>query len=117
MVDRIEEQSGVRVARSTVASALSRAGLTERLRYDKVIPWSPMRVEHNAHYALTMLRLLARQRAGHNLSDDQEARLESWLAKLAEDKAVVTYRYESPDGFYYVPRKPGDPRDVPIRRP
>lgn len=117
IVDRIERQEGVRVARSTVASALSRAGLTDRVRYDRVIPWTPIKVEHNAHYALTMLRLLARRRSGFDLTEDQASRLDSWLVKLKDDKAVVTYVYDSPDGFYYVPREPGDPRDIPIRRP
>lgn len=34
--------------------------------------------------------------------------LDSWLQRLADNDAVVAYVYESPDGFYYVPREPGD---------
>lgn len=116
MVDRIEKETGHRVARSTVASALSRAGLTNRVRYTDEIPWPRIKVEHNRHYALTMLRYLARRNQGLPLDDNQEERLDSWLDRLDEENAVVTYREDSPDGFYYIPRKKSDGDGV-VRRP
>ena len=116
MVYRIEADTGHRVARSTVASALSRAGLTNRIRYDDDIPWPRVKLEHNRHYALTMLRYLARRNRGLPMNDNQEERLDSWLERLKEEKAVVTYRPDSPDGFYYIPWKKSDGDGV-VRRP
>lgn len=106
MVARIKERDGVEVAPGTVYSALSRAGLTEQIRYDDYIPWSPIREDHTGHYALAMLRLAARRDAGQQLPEYRLRKLQTWEEKLAEDDAVVAYVYGSPDGFYYVPRRP-----------
>lgn len=106
MVARIKEREGVEVSPGTVYSALSRAGLTEQIRYNDFIPWSPIRDDHVGHYALSMLRLAARREAGQELPEYRLRKLQTWEAKLAEDDAVVAYVYSSPDGFYYVPRRP-----------
>lgn len=117
IAERVKEQEGHAVSVGSVASALSRAGITSRVRYDDVIPWSPVKVEHNKEYALVMLRLLARRRQGNELSEEESARLDSWLQKLKDEDAVVTYVYDSEWGFYYVKRKPEDPADIPVRMP
>lgn len=116
IVARIKEETGVAVSVSSVGAALSRAGLTNRVRYDDHIPWQPIKTEHNKAYPLTMLRLLARRDNGLALTEDQEARLEAWLDRMDEEDAVVIYKYDSEDGFYYVKRKPSD-GDGYIRRP
>lgn len=116
IADKCEEETGLSVSIGSVASALSRAGLTTRVRYDEHIPWDPIATRHNKHYALTMLRLLARKDNGQELTEEQESRLESWLTRLEEEDAVVLYKYDSEDGFYYVPRKSSD-GDGWIRRP
>lgn len=108
IADIISEESGTPIARSTVSAALSRAGMTERIRYDEIIPWSPIKVEHNYHYALTMLRLLARRNEGDELDDEKNARLDSWIEKLTNNNAVVVYVPDSAVGFHYVERKPSD---------
>ena len=108
IADLITKESGVPVARSTVSAALSRAGLTTRTRYDEMIPWKRIRVEHNHHYALTMLRLEARHRMGSQLTEDQSKRLESWKQRLVDEDAVVVYLPDTDEGFYYVRRKPSD---------
>lgn len=115
--ERIRETTGNTVSIGSIGAALSRAGLTNRVRYDDVIPWSPIKAEHNNHYAVAMLRALARRRAGLTLTRDQIDRLDTWLRRLDLEQAVVAYRYDSPDGFYYVHRNPGDPVDIPIRLP
>jgi hypothetical protein len=97
-----------RVARSTISAALSRAGLTNRVRYRESIPWPRIRQSHNTHYALTQLRTEARIHAGKEVSDDLFKRFKSWRDRLFEEGAVVVYDYESEDGFYYVRRKPSD---------
>lgn len=117
IAERVKQTEGYEVSVGSVASALSRAGITSRVRYDEVIPWTPIRTGHNKEYALTMLRLLARRRNGDTLTAKDQSRLDGWLAKLEEENAVVTYVYDSEYGFYYVKRKPSDPVDIPIRMP
>lgn len=108
IADAVSKETGIKVGRSTISAALSRAGLTQRIRYDEYIPWKPVKVEHNHHYAIEMLRLVARQAQGEELDDARQARLDSWLQRLQEENAVVMYVYDSPDGFYYVPRQAAD---------
>ena len=116
IADLITKETGVPIARSTVSAALSRAGLTDRVRYDEVIPWKPIKAIHNRHYALAMLRLEARRQGGLTLTEEQAKRLESWKAKLEEENALVVYLPDTEDGFYYVKRKPSE-KDSLIRYP
>lgn len=116
IADLITKETGVPIARSTVSAALSRAGLTDRVRYDEVIPWKPIKAIHNRHYALAMLRLEARRQGGLTLTEEQTKRLESWKAKLEEENALVVYLPDTEDGFYYVKRKPSE-KDSLIRYP
>lgn len=107
MADRVLDWTGVSVSRSSVSAALHRAGLTNRVRYSEVIPWSPIRSDHNHAYALSMLRILARKELGKPVTEDQHDRFESWSKRLDEDNACVAYVYNSDAGFIYVPRRPG----------
>jgi len=108
IADRVYAETKIKVARSTVSEALSRAGETNRVRYDEVIPWDRIKVEHNYHYALQMLRLKARVDQGVEINQEYIKRLESWEARLDQENAVVAYEPKSPDGFYYVRRLPSD---------
>jgi len=117
IAEKIKSETGVSVSPSSVGAALSRAGLTNRVRYDEHIPWNPIKTEHNKEYPLVMLRLLARREGGLALTEDQDARLDAWLDRMDEQDAVVLYKYDSDEqGFYYVKRKPSD-GDGYIRRP
>tara|TARA_B100000214_G_scaffold288090_1_gene217665 strand:+ start:430 stop:819 length:390 start_codon:yes stop_codon:yes gene_type:complete len=107
IADKVSEDTGERVNRSSVSAALSRAGLTDRVRYDEVIPFQ-VRAVHNYHYALTMLRVHARLEAGLEVPEDQVDRYESWKAKLEDNDAVVAYVPDTEDGFHYVHREPED---------
>ena len=107
IADKVSEDTGERVNRSSVSAALSRAGLTDRVRYDEVIPFQ-VRAVHNYHYALTMLRVHARLEAGLEVPEDQVDRYESWKAKLCAEQAVVAYIAETDEGFHYVYREPED---------
>lgn len=116
IAERIEREQGIVVSIGSVASALSRAGLTARVRYPEHIPWTPIKVAHNKAYPLSMLRLLAKRDHGERLTADQEKRLQAWLERLRQEDAVVLYKYDSEHGFYYVRRKPED-GDGFIRQP
>ena len=107
IADRIRQDSGVTVSRSTVSAALSKAGLTNRTRYDQQIPWR-VAVEHNRHHLLNMLRLAARQDAGADLDDEQVKLIENFRRRLKESGAVVAYERDSPDGWYLVKARPKD---------
>ena len=107
IADRVYRETGYRVKRSTVSAALSRAGLTNPRRYERFIPWT-VAIEHNHHYALVMLRVYARRHLGDELSDEQRKRLSSWLDRMERDQVVVAYAPSTEEGFFYVPREPGD---------
>lgn len=108
IVDRILEQDGVRVSKSSVAAAISRAGLSHRIRHDDYIPWSPIRADHATSYVLTMLRSAARRAHGETLPPELEARLDSWIKRLEENSVVVHYDADTAEGFLFVPRRPCD---------
>jgi hypothetical protein len=106
IVARIKERDGVEVAVGTIYAALSRAGLTEQIRYDDYIPWQ-VRPDHANAFPLVMLRLAARRADGQTLPAEREAKLDRWIARLEEEDAVVAYVRDSADGFHYVHRRPG----------
>lgn len=92
-----------------------RNGLTRRIeRNDDLIPWA-VEKSHRNTYPVAMLRVLARRRAGVEVREVDDGRLDGFLAKLERDNVVVDYDPASLLGFKYVPRLPSD-RDV-IRKP
>lgn len=116
IVDWVWETRGERITRSAVSVALSRAGLADQApRYREEIPWELTGKELKA-YPVRMLRLLGRRRAGGELNEEEETRLNNWLAKLKEEHAVVAYCADAEPRIIYVPREPGDPRNIPIRK-
>ena len=115
---RVSAQTGEPVSRSTVSASLSRADKTAQgIRYDNELPWR-VKVAHIKEYPARMLRLLGRRTSGRVLSEDDKNRLESWLTKMEQDRAVVAYDPESLHGFHYVTKAEGDGLDgIPIRIP
>ncbi len=118
IADYLLGKYGMKVSRSSVSAALSRAGLTERegMRYKQELPWR-IKAEHLTQYPARMLRLLGRRRAEVELTDDEENRLDAWLEALEEREIVVAYAPEN-GGFIYVDADEiGDGEDgIPIRR-
>lgn len=116
IADRIEQEFKQRVSRSTVSAALSRAGLTrDGMRYRDELPWR-VKGEHLTQYPARMLRLLGRRRAGVELTDVEESRLDAWLDALDERGLVVAYAPEV-SGFIYVDadEKGDGSNGIPIR--
>jgi hypothetical protein len=124
IADRINEETGQRVSRSTVSVALSRAGLAkDAMRYKSELPWK-VKAEHLTQYPARMLRLLGRRNKGIELTDEEAERLEAWLEGLNE-KGLVTAYAPDVDGFIYVanqgalvriPWTAGQTRATPLRR-
>ena len=108
IIDRIFEETGETVTLSTVSGGLSRLGLTDRVRYDDLIPWGRISVDHNSAYQLIQLRIGARVARGLPVTDLQKKRYEAWCAELDEKNLSVTYVLDSPEGFYYVARRDGE---------
>lgn len=117
VADRVFEQTGVRPARATVSVALARAGLSnENPRFKDEVPWRLKGADLRA-YPIRMLRLLGHRRAGLPLNDDETRRLDSWLAKLEDENAVVAWDPDSVPSVFYIDKEPGDGADgIPIRR-
>ena len=107
--------TGEIVNRSAISVALSRAGKTKTLpRYKETLPWK-VATEHAGEYPARMLRLLGRRNAGNRLTQQDEARLNSWIEMLDSENVIVAYGPEV--GFLYVdPDERGDkPDGLPIR--
>lgn len=107
IADLVYERTGQRVTRGAVSTAISRAGLSSPAnRYKDQLPWR-VRSEHSWHYAARMLRHLGRREQGEQLNDQDEKRLDAWLAKLKKERVVVAYAPETEEGFFYVGRPKG----------
>lgn len=113
--DEVERQTGTRPARSSVSAALSKAGLTNPVRYDDWVPWT-IQARHRTAYPLYLLRTGARLDRGVPVREGDEARYQRWRAELDEKNAVVDYDPETEAGFIYRRRKPEDKGGI-IRRP
>lgn len=116
MADRVYRETGHRISRSSISAAISRLDLSKPApRYHREIPWT-VKVQHLKAYPVRMLRLLGRRRNGGTLTEVENHRLDSWLNQLDENRAVVAYDPDSEDGFFYVARRRGERRDLPIRK-
>ncbi|MEU5403702.1 hypothetical protein ABZ348_30925 [Streptomyces sp. NPDC005963] len=115
MIDEYKRKYGIDTVPSMWGNFRRRKGLVRRItRDDDLIPWF-VKEEHRWLYPLAMLRFEARRRDGRGLSEAETARLASWKEMLAEEGAVVHYDPDTEEGFFYVPRQPGD--DDLIHRP
>jgi len=113
---RITDTTGYQVTRSAVSVALHRAGLVDpKERYQDEIPWS-LSGKDLKSYPVRMLRLLARQRRGLSLTVEEAHRLQSWLLKMEENKAVVAFDPDQNPSIFYVMRRPEDDPELPIRK-
>lgn len=114
IADAVSQATGRVVKRSTISTAMHRAGLSEPAKkYEKEIPWT-VHEEHLMHYAARMLRLLGRRRQGIANSAEMDARLDSWLDQLREARAVVTYVADTDEGFFYIEGVPNED-GIPIK--
>ena len=115
MTEQYEKKYGIKTVASMWGNFRRRRGLDRRIvRDDDLIPWF-VKEEHRWAYPLAMLRAEARRRAGKELTEVDKGRLDSWLAMLKEENAVVHYDPDTEEGFFYVPRREED--DDLIHRP
>ena len=62
IAEALTARNGFHVTRSAVSVALSRAGLTKRVRYSTTLPWT-LQARHSDAYDAYMLRLAGRLEA------------------------------------------------------
>lgn len=113
IAEKVSAEEHIPVTRQAVATALSRAGLTNRVRYEETIPWT-VHIEHQHSIHLWMLRVHHRLTHGGSVSEDERRRYAGWRRRLEESGSVIMYVPDSPDGFYPVPRRAGDERDLEV---
>ncbi|MFI8890549.1 hypothetical protein [Streptomyces paradoxus] len=119
--DEIAEKYGV--TKGAVYLALQQAGLTgRRPSYKHLLPWTVAQVHANAHPAL-MLRILGARQAKQDVPEVKLGMLERWLEEVKAADVVVCYDREMPPnpaspstgGFFYSKRREEDgpfPQDV-----
>jgi hypothetical protein len=108
-------EQGVHLTASTISMAKRRYGLDVREAYSDLLPWL-VHEDHRSMYPPKMLRLEGRRRRGEKLPEDRLRYLENWKRKMRDDGTVVHYEYDTEEGWFYVPRRPGIDKDL-IRDP
>lgn len=115
MIDEYQRKYNIETVPSMWGNFRRRRGLARRIvRDDELIPWE-VKEEHRWKYDLQMLRVEGRRRAGAEIRETDETRVNSWLAKLEDEGAVVLYDPDTEEGFHWVAREDTD-ADI-IRRP
>jgi hypothetical protein len=115
MVEEYRRKYGVETSVGMWAQFRRRRGLPRRIVMDPaLIPWR-VKDEHHGSHTVHMLRAEARARAGKALAPVEQGRLASFRRMLADGDLVVHYEPDSEEGWFLVPREPGD-TDI-IRHP
>ncbi|WP_353707252.1 hypothetical protein ABRQ22_14695 [Cellulosimicrobium sp. ES-005] len=108
MVEEYERKYNISTTPSLWANYRRRKGLEPRLvRDEALIPWR-VAPEHRWAYPLALLRIEARRRAGAEISANDEGRLARFKETLADGDLVVHYDPDTEEGFFLIPREPGD---------
>jgi hypothetical protein len=116
MCQEYERQYNIEIPPSVWAAFRCHMGLDRRSdQDDALIPWIVSEV-HRPSFALAVLRLESRQRAGYVLNPLDQERLDVWHKGLAAQDLVVDYDPNTDEGFTYVKRRPGVDLDL-IREP
>ena len=116
MSEQYREKYHIETVPSLWGNFRRRRGLSRRItRNDDLIPWE-VRREHRWAWPINMLRQEARRRAGVELTDEQNQRVDAWLRGMKDDGTVLHYEPDTDQGWFYVPRRPGVDQDI-IRVP
>lgn len=111
IVERYEEETGIRCSRSAIGMAMARYDLKSpkpRPRFDDLLPWVISNEDHRMKRDARMLRLEGRRRRGIAMSDKELRLLTTWLGDLKDADAVVAYNPNSEPGFFWVPKREGE---------
>lgn len=115
MAEEYLRKYNLEVSITMFANLRARRGWTRRIaETHNLIPWT-VKPEHRFHRLIALLRYEERRRAGLPLQTRYARELDNWLASMKEANAVVHYDPDTDQGFFMIPREPGD--DDLIRRP
>ncbi|UZJ23730.1 hypothetical protein RHODO2019_10985 [Rhodococcus antarcticus] len=115
MVEEYRRKYDIETVVSMWSNFRRRRGLDVRIIRDvALIPWA-VKAEHRWLYPVQMLRHEGRRRAGAELREADDVRLDAWIANLAKENLVVHYDPDTEEGFFYIPREARD-TDI-IREP
>jgi hypothetical protein len=116
IVRKLEQEDHISVSPSAISQFRSRHALPAAPgRHDDLIPWRVKR-EHASLHAAKCLRWESRRRAGEELPELAERKLDGFLRRLEAEDAVVHYEPASAEGWWLVPRRDGVDEDI-IRDP
>lgn len=116
IIDEYKRKYNIETTISMWGNFRRRKGIDTRIvRDEELMPW-PVKEEHRWSYPPMMLRAEARRRTGREVGGDYNTRLDSWLESRRIDDTVVHYDPETPEGWFYVPRRKGIDTDL-IRVP
>lgn len=111
IVSRLEDmgieatQSAISMLKMRHASGKAEEVMRTRQRAD-LVPWR-LRPEHRQLHAAKMLRAKSRLDRGETISAVQQRQLDTWLAGLEADNAVIHYDPETEQGFWRVEKREG----------
>lgn len=116
MAEKYLEKYDLEVTPTMFSNFRSRRGLDPRIvRDDELIPWE-VKPEHRYAWAVSMLRVEARQRAGKEVTPNEAEHLAGWKRTLEREQAVVHYDPDTEQGLFLVPPRPDIDTDL-IRVP
>ena len=108
MIEEYRRKYDEETSKSMWGNYRRRQGLERRINRDaSLIPWR-VGPKHRWAYPVIMLRVEARRRRGDKLRPIDDQRLIAWLDGLKERDLVVHYDPEVEEGFFLIPRQPGD---------
>lgn len=99
-------QSAVSMLKMRHASGKAEEQMRTRQRAE-LVPWH-LRPEHRQLHAAKMLRAKSRLDRGESISAIQKRQLDTWLAGLEADGAVIHYDPDTEQGFWRVQKRPVD---------
>ena len=106
IVQHLAEHENVHVTRQAISAWRRRRGLARRQVQPKAVPWK-LRPEH-VHSALAKaIRIHGMVQQGLTINDDDRARYERVMERLAQDDVVIHYDADTEQGWFLVPRRPG----------
>lgn len=105
----LRKERGISVSPDAISIWRRRRGMP-RIRPSsavEIIPWK-IEPQHRFKHALVMLRAESRVRRGGVLPATVAADHRNWRKRVREQNLVVEYRPDTAEGFFYVPKRPGE---------
>lgn len=107
IVDVLFREDNISVTPQAISAWAKRNGIDVESRNRTGYPWR-IAPEHRQMLPVRVIQWYNRREAGEKLPAGAERRLNAALKKLQENDAVFHYDADTPEGWWTVPRQPGD---------